>query len=35
MQLNLQPLVEMGMAMGEGCGGLAALGVLRAACELA
>jgi nicotinate-nucleotide--dimethylbenzimidazole phosphoribosyltransferase len=33
-QLDLQPLIDMRIGAGEGCGGLAALGVLRAACDL-
>jgi nicotinate-nucleotide--dimethylbenzimidazole phosphoribosyltransferase len=34
-RLGLEPVVDLGVALGEGCGAAAALGVLRAACEIA
>jgi nicotinate-nucleotide--dimethylbenzimidazole phosphoribosyltransferase len=34
-RLQLEPVVELGVSLGEGCGATAALGLLRAACEIA
>ena len=34
IRLGLDPVVDLGMALGEGCGAAVALGLLRAACEI-